>query len=131
MFEIELFWHLNCVLMLYWIVWNRTVCMYKTGFDINNLQWLMCHKTKPNQTKQFICLNLWDEAWCALCWLWFFGLLFSSLLLLVEAQRFSCCILQPSSGVPCLSGYGNDSTRRIIFNVWQLIKQVLQEIVKL
>ena len=22
--------------------------MYKNGFDINNLQWLMCHKTKPN-----------------------------------------------------------------------------------
>ena len=23
--------------------------MFKNGFDINNLQWLMCHKTKPNQ----------------------------------------------------------------------------------
>ena len=23
--------------------------MYKNGFGINNLQWLMCHKTKPNQ----------------------------------------------------------------------------------
>ena len=22
--------------------------MYKTGFDINNLQWLIGHKTKPN-----------------------------------------------------------------------------------
>ena len=33
MFEIELFY------------------MYKNGFGINNLQWLMCHKTKPNQTK--------------------------------------------------------------------------------
>ena len=25
--------------------------MYKNGFGINNLQWLMCHRTKPNQTK--------------------------------------------------------------------------------
>ena len=27
------------------------VYMYKNGFGINNLQWLMCHETKPNQTK--------------------------------------------------------------------------------
>ena len=26
--------------------------MYKDGFGINILQWLMCHKTKVNQTKQ-------------------------------------------------------------------------------
>ena len=38
---------LDCVLMLNWIVWNKTVNMYKNGFGINNLQWLMCHKTKP------------------------------------------------------------------------------------
>ena len=25
--------------------------MYKNGFGINNLQWLMSQKTKPNQTK--------------------------------------------------------------------------------
>ena len=25
---------------------------YKNRFGINNLQWLMCHKTKPNQTKR-------------------------------------------------------------------------------
>ena len=25
--------------------------MYKNGFGINNLQWLMCHKTQPNQTE--------------------------------------------------------------------------------
>ena len=24
--------------------------MYKNGFGINNLQWLMCHKTKANQS---------------------------------------------------------------------------------
>ena len=39
---------LNSVLMLNWIVWNRTVYKYKNGFGINNLQWLMYHKTKPN-----------------------------------------------------------------------------------
>ena len=39
---------LNCVLMLNWIVWNRTVYMYKNVFSINNLQWLTYHKTKPN-----------------------------------------------------------------------------------
>ena len=25
--------------------------MYKNGFGINNLQWLLCHKTKSNQIK--------------------------------------------------------------------------------
>ena len=25
--------------------------MYKEDFVLNNLQWLMCDKTKPNQTK--------------------------------------------------------------------------------
>ena len=29
MFKIELFWHLNCVLMLNWIGWNRTVLTSK------------------------------------------------------------------------------------------------------
>ena len=32
--EIELLWHLNCVLMLNWIGWNRTAYMSKNGFDI-------------------------------------------------------------------------------------------------
>ena len=45
---IELFWHLKCVLVLNWFIWNRTFYMYKNGFGINNLQWLMCHKTKPS-----------------------------------------------------------------------------------
>ena len=56
---------LNCVLMLNWIVWNRTVYMYKNEFIINNLQWLMYHKTKPNQTKprsQYLCHYL-KEFW--------------------------------------------------------------------
>ena len=25
--------------------------MYKEDLALNNLQWLVCHKTKPNQTK--------------------------------------------------------------------------------
>ena len=29
--------------MLNWIVWN----VYKNEFGINNLLWLICHKTKP------------------------------------------------------------------------------------
>ena len=29
--------------------------MYIEDLALNNLQWLVCHKTKPNQTK-FICL---------------------------------------------------------------------------
>ena len=45
------FWRWNCILMLNWIVWNWAVCMYKNGLGINNLQWLICHKTKPNQSK--------------------------------------------------------------------------------
>ena len=28
--------------------------MYKQVLALNNLQWLICHKTKPNQTKSFI-----------------------------------------------------------------------------
>ena len=39
----------NCFCVLNWIVQNRTVYMYKNGF--NNLQWLMCYKTNPNQNK--------------------------------------------------------------------------------
>ena len=29
--------------------------MYKNGFGFNNPQWLMCHKTKLNQTKKAVC----------------------------------------------------------------------------
>ena len=25
--------------------------MYKQDLSLNNLQWLICHKTQPNQTK--------------------------------------------------------------------------------
>ena len=27
--------------------------MYKKHLALNNLQWLICHKTKPNQTQAF------------------------------------------------------------------------------
>ena len=45
---------LNCILMLYWIVWNRTVYMYKLDLALNNLQW--CHKIQPNQ---IFCVYIW------------------------------------------------------------------------
>ena len=28
--------------------------MYKENLALNNLQWLICHKTQPNQTKSYI-----------------------------------------------------------------------------
>ena len=40
-----------------------------------------------------------------------------SLSLLFFSQRFSCSILRPSSGVPCLSGHTIDLTWEIIFKV--------------
>ena len=30
------------------------VCVYKEDLALNNLQWLICHKTQPNQTKSYI-----------------------------------------------------------------------------
>ena len=30
------------------------MCMYKEDLALNDLQWLICHKTKPNQTKSYI-----------------------------------------------------------------------------
>ena len=54
-FEIELFFeNWNSVLMLNWIIWNRTIYMYKMNLTLNNLQWLICHKTKLNQAKPII-----------------------------------------------------------------------------
>ena len=34
------------------------IYMYKQDLALNNLQWLICHKTKPNQTKPFIFLSM-------------------------------------------------------------------------
>ena len=36
---------------LNWIVRNRTVLCIKIDFALNNLEWMICHKAKPNQTK--------------------------------------------------------------------------------
>ena len=30
------------------------ICMYKKDLALNNLQWLICHKTKPSQAKSFL-----------------------------------------------------------------------------
>ena len=38
------------ILILNWLVWNKTVYMYKMDLALNNLLCLMCHKTKPNET---------------------------------------------------------------------------------
>ena len=43
---LELLCKQKTILILNRIVWNRTVYMYKNGFDINNLQWSMCYQTK-------------------------------------------------------------------------------------
>ena len=43
-------------------------------------------------------------------------------------RLFGRSILRLSSGVPCLSGHRNDSTWKIIFKVWRLIKQYVQEL---
>ena len=32
--------------------------MYKKDLTLNNLQWLICHKTKPNQTKVVIPISI-------------------------------------------------------------------------
>ena len=46
--------------------------MYKNGFGINNLQWLMYHKTKPNLTNLYI-LNIYYLVEFGL--VWFYGIL--------------------------------------------------------
>ena len=45
---------------LQWLMCHKTksnhihlIYMYKQDLALNNLQWLMCHKTKPNQTKSY------------------------------------------------------------------------------
>ena len=65
----------NCFCMLNWIVWNRTVYIYKNRFGINNLQWLMCHKTKPNQTNQILIICLHTVKWIYIWFVskWFVG----------------------------------------------------------
>ena len=38
--------------MLNWIVWNRTVYLYKMDLVLINLQWLICHKTQTTNQPQ-------------------------------------------------------------------------------
>ena len=54
-FTIKIYLHLNCVLILNWIVWNRTIFI-KMDLALNNLQRLICHKTQTtNQpTKEYM-----------------------------------------------------------------------------
>ena len=44
-----MFWEINYVLMLNWIVWNRTDYSYKMDLALNNPQWLICHKTQTSK----------------------------------------------------------------------------------
>ena len=44
-FTIKLYLHLNCVHMLNWIVWNRTI-FRKMDLTLSNLQSMICHKTQ-------------------------------------------------------------------------------------
>ena len=52
-------------------------------------------------------MEILSEVLCVLFWLWFFGVLSSSLLWWVETERFGRCIPRHSSGVPYLSGHRN------------------------
>ena len=39
-------------LMLNWIIWNRTIYLYKMDLILNYQQWFIYNKTKPKQTKK-------------------------------------------------------------------------------
>ena len=66
-FTIKLYLHLNCVLMLNWIVWNRTIFI-KMDLVLNNLQRLIHHKTQTtNQCLQRVDVHknlLVSQHWC-------------------------------------------------------------------
>ena len=78
------------------------------------------------QQKTISCLNFRDEAW----W-FFFSKSFRTIVFVLFfffSQYFDRSILRISSGAPCLSGHRNDSTWEIIFKIWLLIKQGVQEL---
>ena len=53
------------------------VYMYKKDFALNNLQWLICHKTTPNQTKSIPLSHLAGPSGICAGWViksWSFGL---------------------------------------------------------
>ena len=41
-----MFWYIKCVLILNWIVWNRTICI-EMDLALNNQKRLICHKIQP------------------------------------------------------------------------------------
>ena len=117
--------------------WTKITSIKKNRWARNEQKKTKCHYTfiifteLINSQKQ----NLMD--WCNLTkgyWMsinqdgvfcvLFFGLLSSSLLLLVATQRFDRCILRHFSVVSYLSGYGNDSAREIVLKVSLLISEV-------
>ena len=57
-FTIELYLHLNCVLMLNWIVWNRII-FGKMDLALNNLQRLIYHKTQPTSQRIYIYIYIY------------------------------------------------------------------------
>ena len=60
LFEIELFDHLtvcNHIYIYICVCVCVCVCVYKQDLALNNLQWLICCKTKPNQTNDKLTLN--------------------------------------------------------------------------
>ena len=54
--ELEMFLT-SCLLMLNWIVWNRTDYLYKKNLALNNLQMLICHKNPTNQPTNQVEIN--------------------------------------------------------------------------
>ena len=36
------------------------IYMYKEDLALNNLQWLICHKTQPNQTELIQCISVFS-----------------------------------------------------------------------
>ena len=59
------FWQLNCVLMLNWIVWKRTVYFYKNGFGITYKSWYAIKPKQTNkQTFKIITQLLFDVNFC-------------------------------------------------------------------
>ena len=64
--EIELFDPLYvCINKMCWQI-IYLMQMYKQGLALNNQQWFICHKTKPNQTNSSISSQLNDFKYCYL-----------------------------------------------------------------
>ena len=40
-----------------------SIYIYKGDVLLNNQQWLICHKTIPNQTKSYVLLTLNNQQW--------------------------------------------------------------------